>query len=57
MKCWNPALNAQGSRVIIVRVQGTSENICSSSVEDIRKKESWVSKKLQRIIGIHERTE
>jgi hypothetical protein len=39
MKCWNPALNAQGSRVIIVRVQGTSENIFSSSVEELRKKE------------------
>jgi hypothetical protein len=32
MKCWNPAFNAQDSRIIIVVVQvGTSENICSSS--------------------------
>ncbi len=39
MKCWNSAFNAQGSRVVIVLVQGTSENICSSTVEELREKE------------------
>jgi hypothetical protein len=39
IRCWNSPFNAQGSRLIIVVVQGTGENICSSSVEELRKKE------------------
>jgi len=51
MKCWNSAFNAQGSRVITVVVWGTSENICSSSVEELRKKERQDETKFTTKIG------
>jgi hypothetical protein len=33
MKCWNSAFNAQGSRLIIVLVQGGAVKIYVASVE------------------------
>ncbi len=39
MKCWNSALNAQGSRVIIVGVQGGAVKIYVTAAEALRKKE------------------
>jgi hypothetical protein len=39
MKCWNPAFNAQGSRVIIVIVQVRAVKIYVAAMEATRKKE------------------
>jgi len=39
MKCWNSALNAQGSKVIIVVVQEGAVEIHVAAVEALRKKE------------------
>ncbi len=39
MKCWNSAFNAQGSRVIIVVVQGGAVKIPVAAMKALRKKE------------------
>jgi hypothetical protein len=39
MKCWNSALNAQGSRLIIVVVQVGAVKIYVAAVEALRNKE------------------
>ncbi len=39
MKCWNSALNAQGSRVIIVVVQVGAVKMYVAAVEVLRKEE------------------
>jgi hypothetical protein len=39
MKCWNSAINAQGSRLIIVDVQLGAVKIYVAAVEALRKKE------------------
>jgi len=39
MKCWNSALNAQGSRLIIVVVQVGAVKIYVAAVEALRKRE------------------
>jgi NADH:ubiquinone oxidoreductase subunit 6 (subunit J) len=40
MKCWNSALNAQGSRVIVVVVQVGAVKIYVVAVQAITKKET-----------------
>jgi hypothetical protein len=53
MKCWNPAFNAQGSRLIIVVVQGGPVKIYMAGVQGLRKRKhrmklslspNWVEK-------------
>jgi hypothetical protein len=39
MKCWNSAFNAQGSRVIIVVVQGGAVKTYVAAVKALREKE------------------
>jgi hypothetical protein len=52
MKCWNSALNAQGSRVIIVVAQvGAVKTYVATAVEARRKKERQVEPQFTTKIG------
>jgi hypothetical protein len=51
MKCWNSALIAQGSRVIIVVVQEGAVKIYVTVVQTLRKKETQDETQLTTKIG------